>query len=158
MRTWKYLTPPAVRVGSLCSLDGTEQVCSKMLASLGLKVACCLLEGTSFVGNGSLPMLPKLPKSRALSQETWTSPDARCERACLSLSPAARSPNPVLRHSWRQHRRSVWHMPQLFRHFIDSSMISRLLLVTHTGQVQVKEGQEENFLEAPTCHWPLAIA
>lgn len=62
-------------------------------------VACCLLEGTSFVGNGSLPMLPKLPKSRALSQTQ------------LAATPSQR------------------------------------VAYAAVVQVQVKEGQEENFLE-----------
>ena len=33
-----------------------------------------------------------------------------------------------------------------------------LLLVTHAGQVQVKEGQEEDFLEASTRPWLRSIS
>jgi len=85
-------------------MAGTRRGSKRYLRLVALSVACwaaCCLEGTSFVGTGSHgPMLPKLPKSRALSQTQ------------LAATPSQR------------------------------------VAYAAVVQVQVKEGQEEDFLEA----------
>ena len=126
MRTWKQTLPATG--GPFCCSDSTDERARRCwkpsLGSRGGVLGRLLPRRDQLCRHGLA--WAHAAQAAQVSCIVTGDLDKRCTHACRQLT--SRSSNPLLRHSWRQHRRSVWHMPQLFRHFVGSPIVSCALL------------------------------